>query len=62
MGWGRFFFEIYIQKGNEDLAFLSMSNGDDVLSHRNKIAVYLAQLDSAIANNDPDDLDIVMNS
>lgn len=68
MSWGRFFFEIYIARGDRkgpaydgELAFFSMSNRDDVKSHRDKVAKYLEQLDKALAENDPDDLDIVMN-
>ena len=67
MGWGRFFFEIYICKDEpgklkkKDLAFLSMNLMDEVLEHRRKVAMYLEELDKAIAENDPDDLEIVMN-
>lgn len=70
MSWGRFGFEIFICKqpieGSvlklKDVASFSMSRMDDVQTHRNAVAEYLKELDKALAENDPDDLEIVMNS
>lgn len=68
MSWGRFFFELYVCKDEpgklkaKDLAFFGMSNSDEVKEHRDNVAKYLQELDKALAENNPDDLYIVMNS
>lgn len=65
MGWGLFFFEVYIRKGKEDLAHLRVSGQSDqynLTKHREHVAKYLQDLDKAIAENDIDDLEMWMNT